>query len=167
MKSKWDFLKNKIFLGIDISPDLLLFLKRGLKMSVRLQIFEHNGKDDNPFRRNFRFAVVDYSKSQNYPSNFVCMLPLKLGVGKPDSVFLKVYGNKSLEQAKILLTGALKAENDAEIKAEIERRLKLLDPTLATQIKCSSCGKLFQPQRIRRYKKNFCQVCMKKRYGNR
>jgi len=136
-------------------------------MSVKLQVFEHNGKDDNPFRRSFRFAVVDFSKSSSYPSNFVCMLPLKLGVGKPDSVFLKVYGNKSLEQAKILLTGALKAENDAEIKAEIERRLKLLDPSQTAQIKCSSCGKLFQPQRIRRYKKNFCQVCMKKRYGNR
>jgi len=136
-------------------------------MSVKLQVFEHNGKDDNPFRRNFRFAVVDFSKSQSYPSNFVCMLPLKLGVGKPDSVFLKVYGDRSLEQAKILLTGALKAENDAEIKAEIERRLKLLDPTQTVQIKCSSCGKLFQPQRIRRYKKNFCPVCMKKRYGNR
>ena len=136
-------------------------------MSVRLQIFEHNGKDDNPFRRSFRFAVVDFSKSQSYPSNFVCMLPLKLGVGKPDSVFLKVYGNRSLEQAKILLTGALKAESDAEIKAEIERRLKLLDPAQTTQIKCSSCGKLFQPQRIRRYKKNFCQACMRKRYGDR
>ena len=89
------------------------------------------------------------------------------GGRNPDSVLLKVYGNKSLEQAKVLLTGALKVENDAEIKAEIERRLKLLDPTQTSQIKCSSCGKLFQPQRIRRYKKNFCQVCMRKRYGNR
>ena len=131
-------------------------------MSVKLQIFEHNGKDDNPFRRSFRFAVVDYSKSKSYPSNFVCMLPLKLGVGKPDSVFLKVYGNRSLEQAKVLLAGALKAESDTEIKAEIERRLKLLDPTQTMQIKCSSCGKPFQPKRIRRYKKNFCQVCMTK-----
>ena len=136
-------------------------------MSVKLQIFEHNGKDDNPFRRSFRFAVVDYSKSKSYPSNFVCMLPLKLGVGKPDSVFLKVYGNRSLEQAKVLLAGALKAESDTEIKAEIERRLKLLDPTQTTQIKCSSCGKPFQPKRIRRYKKNFCQVCMTKKYGTR
>ena len=136
-------------------------------MSVRLQVFEHNGRDDNPFRRSFRFAVVDFSKSKSYPSNFVCMLPLKLGVGNPDSVFLKTFGNQSLEQAKILLNGALKAENDVEIKAEIERRLKLLDPTQATQIKCSSCGKPFKPQRVRRYKKNFCQVCMRKRFGNR
>ena len=144
-----------------------LVLRVWVKMSVKLQIFEHNSKDDYPYRRSFRFAVVDYSKSQSYPLNFVCMLPLKLGVGKPDSVFLKVYGKKSLEQAKVLLTGALKVEDDAEIKAEIERRLKLLDPTTATQIKCSSCGKLFQPQRIRRYKKNFCPVCMRKKFQNR
>jgi hypothetical protein len=138
-----------------------------IEMSLKLQVFEHNGKEDNPFQRSFRFAVVDSSKSESYPSNFVCMLPLKLGVGKPDSVFLKVFGNRSLEQAKVLLTGALKAENDSVIKAEIERRLRLLDPIQTPQIKCSSCGSLFQPKKIRRYKKNFCQVCMRKRYGSR
>ena len=135
-------------------------------MSMKLQVFEQNNKDDNPFQRNFRFAVVDFSRSESYPSNFVCMLPLKLGAGKPDSVFLKVFGNRSIEQAKVLLNGALKSENDTAIKAEIERRLKLLDPSQSTQIKCSSCGTLFQPKRIRRYKKNFCPVCMRKRYGN-
>jgi hypothetical protein len=136
-------------------------------MNIGLQVFELNGKEDNPFQRNFRFAVVDFSKSESYPSNFVCMLPLKLGAGKTDSVFLKLFGNKSLEQAKFLLNAALKAENDSVIKAEIERRLKLLDPVQTSQIKCSSCGKVFHPQRIRRYRKNFCQTCMKKRYGNR
>ncbi len=136
-------------------------------MNMGLQVFELNSKEDNPFQRNFRFAVVDFSKAESYPSNFVCMLPLKLGAGKTDSVFLKLFGNKSLEQAKVLLTAALKAENDSVIKAEIERRLKLLDPVQSAQIKCSSCGKVFHPLRIRRYRKNFCQACMKKRYGNR
>ena len=136
-------------------------------MSMKLQVFEHNTKEDNPFQRSFRFAVVDFSRSESYPSNFVCMLPLKLGAGKPDSVFLKVFGNRSLEQAKVLLNGALKVENDSAIKAEIERRLKLLDPMQTTQIKCSSCGNVFQPKRIRRYKKNFCQACMRKKYGSR
>ncbi len=132
-----------------------------------LQVFELNSKEDNPFQRNFRFAVVDFNKSESYPSNFVCMLPLKLGAGKTDSVFLKLFGTKSVEQARVLLTAALKVENDSVIKAEIERRLKLLDPAQPTQIKCSSCGTLFRPQRIRRYRKNFCQSCMKKKYGNR
>jgi len=136
-------------------------------MNIGLQVFEVNGKDDNPFQRNFRFAVVDLNKSESYPSNFVCMLPLKLGAGKTDSVFLKLFGSRSLEQAKVLLNAALKTENDSVIKAEIERRLKLLDPMQPSQIKCSSCGNLFKPQRIRRYRKNFCPVCMRKKYGNR
>ncbi len=136
-------------------------------MNMGLQVFELNSKEDNPFQRNFRFAVVDFSKSESYPSNFVCMLPLKLGAGKTDSVFLKLFGTKSVEQARVLLTAALKVENDSVIKAEIERRLKLLDPAQPAQIKCSSCGTLFRPQRIRRYRKNFCQACMKKKYGNR
>lgn len=136
-------------------------------MSMKLQVFEQNSKDDNPFQRSFRFAVVDFSKSQSYPSNFVCMLPLKLVPGKQDSVFLKIFGTESVEQAKVLLTKALKTEHDSVIKAEIERRLKLLDPTDTTQIKCSSCGSLFHPKKIKRYKKNFCQACMTKKYGNR
>ena len=31
------------------------------------------------------------------------------------------------------------------------------------QIKCSGCGKLFQPKRIRKFKNNFCKECMKKK----
>jgi hypothetical protein len=91
------------------------------------------------------------------------MLPLRLGAAKQDSIFLQVFGDKSLEQAKILLKEALDRENDSDVKAEIERRLKLLD----NQIKCSGCGKLFQPRRIRRFKNNFCEECMKKKFGNR
>ena len=89
--------------------------------------------------------VVDLSKSKSYPQNFVCLLPLKFGAGKVDSAFLKLFGDKSLEQATSLLKAAWEKEDDSEVKAEIERRLKLLVPKEANQIKCSSCGKLFQP----------------------
>jgi formylmethanofuran dehydrogenase subunit E len=95
------------------------------------------------------------------------MLPVQLGAGKSDSVFLKIFGDKSLEQAKALLKEAFEREDDSEIKAEIERRLKLLEPKKVDQIKCSGCGKLFQPRRIRRFKNNFCEECMKKKFGNR
>ena len=135
-------------------------------MSVKLQIFEHNGKDDNPFRRNFRFAVVDFSKSKSYPQNFVCILPLQLVAGKSDSVFLQVFKDKSFEQAKALLKAALEREDDSEVKAEIKKRLMLLEPKVVNQIKCSGCGKLFQPKRIRRFKNNFCKECMKKKFGS-
>ena len=67
----------------------------------------------------------------------------------------------------MLLTGALKAVDDSEVRVEIERRLNLLNPKQVNQIKCSGCGKLFQPRRIRRLKQNFCEKCLKRKYGAR
>lgn len=84
-----------------------------------------------------------------------------------DSAFLKLFGDSSLEQAKALLNAALAREDDSEIKAEIERRLKLLEPKEVNQIKCNGCGKIFQPKRKRKFKNNYCEVCMEKRFGNR
>jgi hypothetical protein len=136
-------------------------------MNIRLQVFKEDSMHSNYLHRSFRFAVVDFSKSQSYPSNFICMLPVQLGAGKSDSVFLKIFGDKSLEQAKALLKEAFEREDDSEVKAEIERRLKLLEPKKVDQIKCSGCGKLFQPRRIRRFKNNFCEECMKKKFGSR
>lgn len=92
------------------------------------------------------------------------MLPVNLGAAKSNSVFLQLFGDKSLEQAKALLKDAWEREDDSEVKAEIERRLLLLEPKGGNQIKCSRCGKLFQPKRIRKFKNNFCEECMKKRF---
>jgi hypothetical protein len=137
-------------------------------LDIRLQVFEYYGNNDNNYwRKSFRLAVVDISKSKSYPSNFVCMLPVNLGAAKSKSVFLQVFGDKSLEQAKALLKAALEREDDSEIKAEIERRLLLLEPKGVNQIKCSGCGRPFQPKRIRKFKNNYCEECMKKKFGSR
>lgn len=137
-------------------------------MNVRLQVFKQDDVNGYSLGRRFRFAVVDRDKSKKYPSNFVCMLPAQIsGEGKPHSIFLRVFGDKGLEQAKALLTEALETEDDSEVKAEIERRLKLLEPKPVSQIKCSACGKLFQPRRVRRFKQNFCSECMKRKFGSR
>ncbi|MGA2682983.1 MAG: hypothetical protein ABSF44_14430 [Candidatus Bathyarchaeia archaeon] len=135
-------------------------------MDMRLQVFEYYADDNIGTRKNFRFAVVNSSKSKSYPQNFVCMLPSQFGKGKTDSAFLKLFGDKSSEQAKSLLKAAWEEEDDSDVKAEIERRLKLLEPKGGNQIKCSRCGKLFQPKRIRKFKSNFCEECMKKRFGS-
>ena len=94
------------------------------------------------------------------------MLPSHFGKGKVDSAFLKLFGDKSLEQAKALLKEAWEREDDSEIKAEIERRLKLLEPKGVNRIKCCRCGKLFQPRQKRKFKKSFCEECIKKRFGS-
>ena len=111
-----------------------------------------------------RFAVIDLEKSKSYPANYVCMLPQQPRANsKAHNVFSDLFGSDSLELAKRLLTKALKAESDSEIKAEIKRRLKLLEPKPAIQVKCCVCGKLFEPER-RRFKQKVCQKCTQKKY---
>lgn len=134
-------------------------------MDCRLQVF----KTDGQFARTYRFAVVDFCKSKSYPANFVCMLPVKVEQrkGKIANVFGEIFGDKSLDFAIELLNKALKNESDLDVKTEIERRLKLIDPKQVNLVKCSGCKTVFQPQKIRRYKQNFCESCFKARYGLR
>jgi len=113
-----------------------------------------------------RFAVVDLNKSKDYPENFVSILPIRLGSnGKIPSAFTKLFGNKSLKIARGLLTECLKKEHDSEIKAEIERRLNLLEPNPVIYIKCRVCKKFFKTQKERVAKQKVCSECMK-RYHN-
>jgi hypothetical protein len=135
-------------------------------MDFRLQVFKRDEIEDR-MGKTYRFAVVDFSRSKSYPSNFVCMLPLKVKKGKITNIFEQVFGEKSLDLANGLLKEALTRENDSEVKTEIQRRLKLLDPNQINQIQCSGCGRKFQPYRIRKFKQNLCEDCLKKRYGMR
>ena len=97
-------------------------------MRVGLLLCRYDDAEDYSVGRRFRFAVVDLDKRKNYPLNFVCMLPMKIDAdSKSQSVFLQIFGDKSVEQARALLTGALETETDSEVKAEISRRLKLLE----------------------------------------
>ena len=112
----------------------------------------------------FRFAVVDYNRSESYPSNFVCMLPMKIAKGKNLNVFEKVFGDDSLAKASSLLKDSLKRERDSNVKAEISRRLELLEPKEGNLIKCCSCGKTFKPKGLRKFKRHFCSECLQQRY---
>jgi hypothetical protein len=79
-----------------------------------------DGAGDYSVRGGFRFAVVDLDKAKSYPLNFVCMLPAKINPNvKSNSVFLQVFGDKSMEQAKALLTEALATEEDSELRLRL------------------------------------------------
>jgi hypothetical protein len=117
---------------------------------------------NNNWQTSYRFAVVDSSKSQKYPSNFVCLLPKKL---EDSSEFVKMFGDKSWEQAQQLLRDSIKKERCGEVKAELEHRLKMLELKRNFQIKCASCGKVFVPQKAKRYKHHYCTECFQKKYG--
>jgi hypothetical protein len=139
----------------------LIYLKLGLRVSF---LDEPN---DYSSERRFRLAVVDLDKAA-YPLNFVCMLPKQFTSGwEKSSKFAKIFGNESLALAKKLLLEAFETETSAEVKVEIERRLKLLEPKATIQTKCSGCGRLFQSKRIRRFHQNLCEECLKQRFGYR
>ena len=135
-------------------------------MDLKLHIIKRDDLEDYSTRHRFCLAVIDLSKSKSYPLNYVCMLPVEIRKSKNENIFQKLFGEKSVGHAKILLTDVLKNVDDSEVKVELERRLKLLEPK-AIEIKCSFCGKMFLPRRIRRYRNSFCESCMKKKFGSR
>ena len=137
-------------------------------MRVGLHLSILDGAEEDSVGRRFRFAVVDLDKTKDYPLNFVCMLPMHVNLnGNNVNVFTKVFGDSSLGVAKELLLAALKTAVNDDVKVEIARRLRLLEPKAISQIQCTSCRKLFQPRRIRRFKQNLCQECIKKKFGSR
>ena len=135
-------------------------------MNFKLKVFKLDATDYH-LAKTYRFAVVDHNRSKSYPANFVCMLPAKVdrGNGKITNVFETLFGDKSVDFAVGLLNEALKSESDIEVKAEIERRLKLLDTKQIGLVECRECKETFRPQRIRKYNQYLCRKCYRKRFG--
>ena len=143
---------------------IVLFISGIIDLTFELIIFKRNYDRGYHARTHLRFAVVDLNKSKSYPENFVSMLPMRIDSdGKMPSTFTKFFGSKSLETARRLLTKALKKEDDSEIKAEIARRLNLLEPNPVIHVKCRVCRKFFQTQKERTRKQKICPECMKRR----
>jgi hypothetical protein len=137
-------------------------------LRFRLRISRRDDSRDYSVGKRFGFAVVDLDRGKDYPLNFVCMLPLRIGsVGKEPSIFVRVFGDKSLEVARKLLVDALEAEDDSDVKGDIERRLKLLEPKPVCEKACVSCGKLFQAEPGKGFKQKFCPECFKKKFAGR
>jgi len=150
--------------GVDMLINLIvLFISRVIDLTFELRIFEGGSSRGNHAWNHLRFAVVDLSKSKSYPENFVSMLPMRIDSGgKIPSVFTKFFGDKSLKIARGLLTESLKKEHGSEVKAEIERRLNLLEPNPVIHIKCIVCTKFFKTQKERAFKQKICPECMKR-----
>jgi hypothetical protein len=142
---------------------ILFFISGIIDMTLELRIFEGEYSRGHHAWNHLRFAVVDLNKSKSYPENFVSMLPMRIDSdGKLPSVFTKFFGNKSLKIARGLLTESLKKEHGSEIKAEIARRLKLLDPNPVVYIKCRVCKKFFPNRKKRLFKLKICPECLKR-----
>jgi hypothetical protein len=98
-------------------------------MKPRLYIFKRDELEHYDSRNRIYFVVVNLDRAKKYPANFVCVLPtLKSSMVKPSTEFSRAFGKDSFGLAKKMLREALEDEDDAEIRAEIEARLKLLEP---------------------------------------
>jgi hypothetical protein len=84
----------------------------GEALKVRLLVLKHEDSDDCPGGKYLRFTVVGLDKDENYPLNFVCLLPIRVNSMDRSSTFVGIFGEKSVEVAKELLTNALKSEDD-------------------------------------------------------
>lgn len=135
-------------------------------MNLRLYASKREDVNDYSQGHYIRFSIVDLDISEKYPANFVCMLPKHMGPnGKSSNVFSNMFGSDSAELAKRLLREALKTEDDSEVKAEIEKRLRLLEPKPPVLAKCRTCGKMFELEK-RRFKPKTCTECRRKRLIN-
>lgn len=106
----------------------ILSIPEGFKvLRLSLSIFARDLLSDYAGKKRVRFAVVDLDRSEEYPLNFVCILPKQIKENDGHHTkFERRFGDESLELAKKLLRRSLKAENDWEIKEAIRERLKLL-----------------------------------------
>jgi hypothetical protein len=96
-------------------------------MNPRLYIFKKFEQENFGSGNRIYFVVVNLDKAKKYPANFVCVLPTpKSSIVKPSTEFSRVFGKDSPRLAKKLLKNALRDEDDAEIRAEIGKRLQLL-----------------------------------------
>ena len=140
-----------------------LFISGIIDLTFKLRIFKRDYVRGRYAQSHLRFVVLDSNKSTSYPSNFVSMLPMRIDSdGKIPSVFTKLFGNKSLKIARGLLTVSLKKEHDSEIKAEIERRLNLLEPDPVIHIKCRVCKNFFKTPKEKARKQKICPECIKR-----
>jgi len=141
---------------------LISFLQVLSMSDYRLQVvfepFERNA-----WSRRYRFAVIDPNKPKGYPANFVCVLPRRIfESGKPVTEFAKIFGKKSIEFAIVLLKDALRQESDEKVKAELIKRISLLELARPKLI-CSSCHQEFEKYSRLRYKSRLCKPCLELR----
>ena len=98
-------------------------------MKLRLSIFKREELGGWSRRNYIRFVVVDLDRSEDYPANFVCILPKNIRLNSMyHTQFERNFGDNSLEFARKLLTRSLRVERDKEVKEEIRERLDLLKP---------------------------------------
>lgn len=107
-----------------------------------------------------RFAVIDLNEPEEYPLNFLCILPRFIDPNMNVlSEFSKRFKDKSSKLAVDLLKQELQNQDDPEIIREIEKRLKVFTPKPKNITKCNGCGKDFDAGKYKYRRKKTCVEC--------
>lgn len=131
-------------------------------MKLELEILKRNPKRTSRSTQENAFIVVDFDKAKEYPQNYVCQLPKTIERTGSSKRFVEIFGEKSRQTAINLLSDALERETDFQIKEEIEKRLKVLQPKPTIKAICVICGSVFEPRRYGRFLTVTCQKCRNK-----
>jgi hypothetical protein len=129
-------------------------------MKLELKSSKKQVNKASGWEENIVFAVIDLDRSKAYPINFVCLLPVDLKPRtKQPSIFMQTFGDKAPQLAKTLLLKALSGEHDAEVKNEINKRLKTFEIAPPLEAQCAVCKRTFQPKKYGRFQQRVCQAC--------
>jgi hypothetical protein len=96
-------------------------------MHPQLLICKRKMHNRTGFETRITFVIVDASKPDPYPSNFVCVIPQSRSALLNGSPCRKQLGDETLPVALKLLNDALKQQTDPEILADIRHRIRKLE----------------------------------------
>lgn len=136
-------------------------------MNLKLHITKNYNLKNYLKPSHIRIAVIDTDISEQYPANYVCILPRTFNPNaKNPNKFQKKYGNHSQELIINLIKQTLDSVEDQDIKKELYTRLKILKPKSKNLVKCNVCGKEFKARKYRYGYQKICYECKRKRYVN-
>jgi hypothetical protein len=99
-----------------------------IAMKLELLVLKKYVRRGSGFVEEPVFVLVDLNKADSYPLNYVCLLPKNLETTNRESnKFYEIYGKES-NQIATLLTKALRSETDSDVRDDIRKRLKALQP---------------------------------------
>ena len=133
-----------------------------IDMKLKLSVSKRQINGASGYREEIVFAVVDLGKADEYPANFVCLLPKNIEKCKPSSKFFGIFGAESSKIAIELLTDAFSSESDVAVRSEIKLRLKALQPMPKIKAKCINCGCDFEAKKFGRFLQKTCLTCRNK-----
>ena len=137
-------------------------------MNLKLHITKNYNIKDYNKPDHIKIAVIDTDISKGTQQTlYACCQKHLIQTQKHQTSFKKSMETKAKKLIKKLLDQALKTADDQNIKKELLKRLKLLNPKPKNMVKCNMCGEEVKSKTFRYGKQKTCYECKTKRYTNK